>query len=71
MDGAVATTGSDVVERPGSSSERVLARHADLLNAVAIALAAIAIRVDHNYRGHYFWQNPPTPAVEAAPAPAK
>ncbi|HYC07044.1 MAG TPA: hypothetical protein VEG29_03885 [Candidatus Binatia bacterium] len=43
MDGAVATTGSDVVERPGSSSERVLARHADLLNAVAIALAAIAI----------------------------
>jgi len=35
---------------------------------VALVLAAVAIRVDHVRRGHYFWQSAPAPVAEA---PAK
>jgi len=37
---------------------------------VLLVLAAVAIRWDHNRRGHYFWQPAPPPAVEAPEAPA-
>ena len=35
---------------------------------VVLLLAAIAIRLDHQRRGHYFWQSAPAPVAEA---PAK
>jgi hypothetical protein len=34
---------------------------------IILVLAAIAIRWDHNRRGHYFWQ---TSSVETVPVPA-
>lgn len=36
---------------------------------VLLAAAAIWIRVDHNQRGHYFWQTPPAHPAATAPAP--
>jgi len=48
-----------------------------ILLTVMVALALIAIRLDHNRRGHYFWQSAPAPVVvppapaTPAPAPAK
>lgn len=33
-----------------------------------LVLAALAIRWDHNRRGHYFWQKPAAPVEVAAPA---
>jgi hypothetical protein len=35
---------------------------------IVLILAAVAIRVDHHYRGHYFWESSAAPAAEA---PAK
>jgi hypothetical protein len=34
---------------------------------VMLLLAAAAVRVDHQFRGHYFWQTPP-PAAALPPA---
>jgi len=52
-----------------------------LVVLLLIAAAAIGIRVDHNQRGHYFWEPKPadtpvavpaqTPPAQTAPAPAK
>ncbi|MCC6415938.1 MAG: hypothetical protein IT582_08520 [Opitutaceae bacterium] len=44
-----------------------------ILVLLLLAIAAIAARLDHNRRGHYFWQPepPPAPVIEApAAAPA-
>ncbi|MFO1448620.1 MAG: hypothetical protein U1F61_10725 [Opitutaceae bacterium] len=39
---------------------------------VLLAIAAVWIRIDHNKRGHYFWQKAPPAAapIETPPAPA-
>jgi hypothetical protein len=42
-----------------------------ILLVVALLLAAVAIRWDHNRRGHYFWQSPPAPPQAPAAAPAE
>ncbi len=41
-----------------------------LLVLVVLVLGAIAVRLDHNRRGRYFWQPEPPPALAPAEAPA-
>ncbi|MFM1850649.1 MAG: hypothetical protein RIS54_333 [Verrucomicrobiota bacterium] len=41
-----------------------------LLVLVVLVLGAIAVRLDHNRRGRYFWQPEPPPAPAPAEAPA-
>ena len=39
-----------------------------ILLLIMLGLAAVAIRLDHNHRGRYFWQPAPVPPAPAAPA---
>jgi hypothetical protein len=40
-----------------------------ILILALLALGAGYVRVDHNVRGHYFWQSPPAAVATDAPAP--
>ena len=57
------------LEDPYEDKEAAAKRRQFIGLVVVVLLAAIAIRVDHNRRGHYFWQSPP--AAVAAPAAAQ
>ncbi len=54
------------LEDPYEDKDAARKRRQFIAVVVALVLAAIAIRVDHARRGHYFWQGTPVPV--AAPA---
>jgi hypothetical protein len=56
------------LEDPYEDKDAARKRRQFIAVVVALVLAAIAIRVDHVRRGHYFWQGTPVPVAEA---PAK
>lgn len=56
------------LEDPYEDKEAARKRRQFIGLLVVLLLAAIAIRLDHQRRGHYFWQSAPAPVAEA---PAK
>ncbi len=57
------------LEDPYEDKEAAAKRRQFIGLVVVLILAAIAIRVDHNRRGHYFWQSAPAPLVAPFVAP--